>query len=77
MEESDLGPPPILESELEHFLEAPTPMQGARDRQGSLPEPSINNYEVWLEWWAHQVDMPDWCKVLAAIPNAGDLQRLV
>ena len=29
VEESDLGPPSMLEPELEHFQEAPTPMQGA------------------------------------------------
>ena len=76
VEESDLGPPPTLEPELEHFLEAPTPMLGARDRQGSPPEPSINNYEMWLEWWACQVDTPDWWKELVAIPNMGDPERL-
>ena len=52
VEESNLGPTPTLGPELEHFLEAPTTRWGARDRQGSLPEPSINNYEMWLEWQA-------------------------
>ena len=60
VEESDLGPLPTLQPELEHFLQAPRPTQGARDRQGLLPEPSINNYEVWLEWQAHQLNMPHW-----------------
>ena len=32
VEESDLGPLPAIDPELEHFLEAPTPMQGAGDR---------------------------------------------
>ena len=32
VEESGLGPPPTLRPELEHFLETPTTMQGARDR---------------------------------------------
>ena len=32
VEESNLGPLPTLELELEHFLEAQTPMQGTRDR---------------------------------------------
>ena len=31
VEDSDLGPLPTLEPELEHFLEALTPMWGARD----------------------------------------------
>ena len=50
VEESGLGPPPTLGLELEHFLEMPTTVQGTRDRWGSLPEPSINNYKMWLEW---------------------------
>ena len=77
VEESDLAPLSTLEPELEHFLEALTPMWGARDRWGSLPEPSINNCEVWLEWQAHQVNMPDWWRELVTIPNAGDLKKLV
>ena len=39
VEESNLGPMPTLQPELEHFLEAPTPMWGAGDRQGSPLEP--------------------------------------
>ena len=31
---------------------------GTRDRCGSLPEPLINNYEMWLEWQVHQLDTP-------------------
>ena len=77
VEESDLGPPPILEPGLECFLGGPTPMQGARDRWGSPPVPSINNYERWLEWWAHQVDTPDWWKELLTIPDVGDPKKLV
>ena len=58
VEESDLGPPPTLMPELEHFQETPTTTWGASDRQGSLLEPLINNYEMWLDWWACQVDTP-------------------
>ena len=76
VEESDLGPPPTLEPELEHFLEAPIPTQGVGDRQGSLPEPLINNYKVWLEWQACQVNMPDGWRELVTIPNAGDPDKL-
>ena len=76
VEENDLGPPPTLGLELEYFLETPTTMWGTRDRQGSPPQPSINNYELWLEWQACQVDMPNWWKELAAIPNMGDPKRL-
>ena len=65
-------PPSTLGPELESFLEAPTPMQDAGDRCGSLPEPSIKNYEVWLEWQAQQVNMLDWWGELVAIPNVVD-----
>ena len=34
VEDSDLGPPPTLGPELEHFLEMPTTARGARDRKG-------------------------------------------
>ena len=75
-EESDLSPLPTLEPELEHFLEAPKPMWGAWDRQGSPLQTSIKNCEVWLEWQAHQVSMPDWWRELVAIPNVGNPERL-
>ena len=76
MEESDLGPPPTLELELEHFLGGPSPIWGARDRWGSPPELLIYNYEMWLEWQAHQMDMPDWWNELVTIPNVGDPKML-
>ena len=45
--------------------------------QGSLSlEPSIDNYEMWLEWQACQLDTPDWWKELVTIPNVGDPKRL-
>ena len=76
LEEYDLGLPPTLESELDSFLEALTPTWGAGDRCDSQLEPSIENYEVWLEWWACQVNNPDWWGELVTIPNAGDPKRL-
>ena len=76
VEESNLSPTPTLRPELECFLEAPTTRQGTGDRQGSMLEPSIDNYEMWLEWQAHQLDTPKWWKELVAIPNVGDPKRL-
>ena len=76
LEECDLGPLPTLEPDLESFLEAPTSTQAAGDRHGSLPEPSIENYEVWLEWQAQQVDTPDWWGELVTIPNAGATHKI-
>ena len=58
VEESDLGPTPTLE--LECFWQTPTTMWDARDRQGLPLEPFINNYNMWLEWWACQLDTPNW-----------------
>ena len=76
LEEYDLGPLPTLKPELESFLEALAPTRGAGDRHGSPLEPSIENYEVWLEWQTCQVDMPDWWGELVIITNAGDPERL-
>ena len=29
----------------------------------------MENYEGWLEWRAHHVDMPEWWEELVVIPN--------
>ena len=47
-----------------------------RGRQGYLPEPSINNYELWLDWQACQLDTSRWWEELTAIPEEGDLKKL-
>ena len=44
--------------------------------EGYLPEPSIRNIEVWLDWQAHQLDMPHWWVELTAIPNVENPKRL-
>ena len=31
---------------------------------------------MWLEWWAHQLDTPNWWEELITIPNAGDPKKL-
>ena len=76
LEEGDLGPPPTQRPELEHFLEMPMTSQGMRGRQGYLSEPSIKNYELWLGWWACQLDTPHWWEELTAILEAGDIKTL-
>ena len=45
--------------------------QGTRGRWGYQPQPSIKNYELWLEWQAHQLDTPDWWEELTTIPGSG------
>ena len=43
---------------------------------GYPPELSIRNIEVWLDWWAHQLDTPHWWVELTAIPNVENPKRL-
>ena len=76
MKESDLGHPPTLGLELEHFLEMPTTTWGTRDRQVSLPESSIDNNDMWLELWAPQLDTLNWWEELTTILNVGDPKKL-
>ena len=40
------------------------------------PEPSIRNVEIWLDWQAHQLDMPHWWVELTAIPDVENPKRL-
>ena len=43
---------------------------------GYPSEPSIRNYEIWLDLQAHQLDTPHWWMELTAIPEVEDLGRL-
>ena len=72
--EYDLGPPSILEHNIEHFLGEPTAAQEAEENL--LQEPLVENYEVWVEWQGCQLDMPDWWGELVAIPDIDDYQKL-
>ena len=76
LEEGDLGPPPTLRLELEHLLEMPTTGWGMRGRWDYLPELLIKNYNLWLRWWAHQLDTHHWWEELTAIPEVGDIKTL-
>ena len=40
------------------------------------PEPSIRNIEVWLDWQAHQLNMPHWWMEITAIPDVEKPKRL-
>ena len=40
------------------------------------PEPSIRNYEIWLDSQAYQLDTPHWWVELTAIPKVEDPRRL-
>ena len=48
-----------------------------QSRWGYPLEPSIKNYELWLEWQAHQLDTPHWWEELTTIPEVGDIKKLV
>ena len=41
-----------------------------------MQEPSVDNYEVWLEWRGHQLNMLDWWEELVAIPHVDNHHRL-
>ena len=76
MEEGDLGPLPTLRLELEHFLRCPPLAKAPGIGQSFLPEPSIRNYEKWLEWQAYQLDTPHWWEELTTIPGMKDMKKL-
>ena len=40
------------------------------------PEPSIENYKVWVEWQGCQVDTLDWWEELVAIPHVDNAWKL-
>ena len=60
MERGEEGPLLIQRPEMLHPWEMPATYPGIENRMGYLPEPSIKNYEVWLNWQAHQLDTPHW-----------------
>ena len=45
-------------------------------RESYPPEPSIKDTETWLDWQAHQLDMPSWWMECTAIPGVQDPQKL-
>ena len=70
------GPLPTLQPELESFLSEQTATQCSEQRCDLPPEPSVENYEEWVEWQGCQVDMPDWWEELVAIPDVDNAQKL-
>ena len=74
--ECDLGPLPTLEPELESFCGKQTATQGSEEGCDLPPEPSVGNYEVWVEWQGCQVDTPDWWEELVAIPHVDNAWKL-
>ena len=50
--------------------------QDAEGRGNYPSEPSIKDVETWLDWQAHQMDMPYWWVEFTAIPGVEDPKRL-
>ena len=48
----------------------------AKSRGNCLSEPSIKDVETWIDWQAHQLDMPCWWTELTAIPGVEDPKKL-
>ena len=67
---------PIQRPEMVCPWEMPTTYPDIGNRMGSLLEPSIKNYEMWLDWQAHQLDTPHWWAELTAISKVEDPRKL-
>ena len=50
--------------------------QDGEGRENYPLEPSITDVETWLDWQAHQMDMPHWWAELITIPGVEDLKKL-
>ena len=70
------GPLPIWRLETVCPQEMPTTYPDIENRMGYPPEPSIKNYEMWLDWQVHQLDTPHWWAELTTIPEVEDPRKL-
>ena len=70
------GPLPARRPEILHPREMPASYPDIENRMGDLPETSIKNMEVWLNWQACQLDTPHWWGELATIPDVEDPSKL-
>ena len=72
----NLGPSPMLELDIKHFLQEPATTQ--EEEEGSLPlwEPSVKEYEKWIVWRGHQAHTPNWWWELVDIPGIDDFWEL-
>ena len=76
LENSGRVPPSAQRQETAHPPGRPTACQDAKGRGNYPMEPSIKDIETWLDWQAHQKDMPYWWTELTAIPGVEDPQKL-
>ena len=74
--EFDLGPPPDLGPEVNHFLQELASRSREDSESNSSSEPLAEEYERWVTWRGWALDMPSWWKELAKIPEVEDFQEL-
>ena len=70
-----MGAPAHPEARNGH-AQMPTTYLDIGNRMGYLLEPSIKNYEMWLDWQACQLDTPHWWAELTTIPEVEDPRKL-
>ena len=73
----DLGPSPKLEPDIECFLQEPVTTQEEGKGSDVSQEPSVEDYEKWIEWRRCQVHTPNWWWELVGIPGINDFQELI
>ena len=54
------------------FFQEPGALQGEGRTSDPTPEPSVENYEKWIEWRSLCICMPDWLKELVGILGIDD-----
>ena len=74
--EFNLGPPPELGPDVEHFFQEQASGQGD-DREGdTAQEPPVEDYERWVEWRGQRIATPAWwCKLLEVL-GVSNIQEL-
>ena len=73
--EVELDPEDSQRQENTHPPGRPVAYPNAKSRGNYLSEPSIKDVETWLDWWAHQLDMPCWWMELTAISGVKDPKK--
>ena len=76
MEDSDGAPLLAQRQETVHPPEVPLAYPDVGGRVDYLPEPSVRNVEVWLDWQACQVDTLHWWVEFTTIPDVENPKRL-
>ena len=65
--EFNLGPPPELGPDMEHFFQEQASRQGESTGSGPSQEPLMEDYERWVEWRGQMIAMPAWWQELMEI----------